>query len=102
MIPAALPANTDQYMMLVDRSPVKASYARMVDGTRSPLPPGIEGDVHRLRGIHLELMIDSMQRVAGAVDHAAERVNGVKETTFSLFDSRTTTPVSVRHELKVK
>jgi len=95
---AAVTANTDQYMMLVDRSPVKASYARMVDGGfAEPVPPGSAMPTGCVEFI--ELIIDSMQRITGAVNYTAERVNGVKETTFHYFDSRHNT-VSVRHELK--
>lgn len=91
-------ANTDQYMMLVDRSPVMASYARMTVGGSaervergSAMPPGCVE--------FIELIVDSMHRVTGAVSYKAERIPGVKEATFHYFDAQHNT-VAVRHELK--
>ena len=91
-------ANIDQYMMLVDRSPVMASYARMsLDGQAEPvergsaMPPGCVEFV--------ELLVDSMHRVTGAVSYKAERMNNVMEATYHYFDAQHNT-VAVRHELK--
>lgn len=91
-------ANIDQYMMLVDRSPVMASYARMTPGGSaepvergSAMPPGCVE--------FIELLVDSLHRVTGAVTYKAERVNGVKEATYHYFDAQHNT-VAVRHELK--
>ncbi len=91
-------ANIDQYMMLVDRSPVMASYARMApDGFAEPvergsaMPPGCAE--------FIELLVDSMHRVTGAVTYKAERMRGVKEATYHYFDAQHNT-VAVRHELK--
>lgn len=95
---AAVVANIDQYMMLVDRSPIMASYARMTpDGQAEPvergsaMPPGCVE--------FIELMVDSLHRVTGAVTYKAERVHGVKEATYHYFDAQHNT-VAVRHELK--
>jgi hypothetical protein len=94
----AVVANIDQYMMLVDRSPIMASYARMTpDGPAEPvergsaMPPGCVE--------FIELMVDSMHRVTGAVSYKPERVHGVKEATYHYFDAQHNT-VAVRHELK--
>lgn len=94
----AVIANIDQYMMLVDRSPVFASYARMtVDGAAEPLPSGSAMPPGCLEFI--ELIVDSTHRVVGAVSYKAQKAHEVKEATFHYFDSNHNT-VSVRHELK--
>lgn len=94
----AVVANIDQYMMLVDRSPIMASYARISpEGPAEPvergsaIPPGCVE--------FIELMVDSLHRVTGAVNYKAERVRGVKEATYHYFDAQHNT-VSVRHEMK--
>ena len=94
----AVVANIDQYMMLVDRSPIMASYARMTpDGQAEPvargsaMPPGCVE--------FIELMVDSMQRVTGAVIYKPERPPGLKEATYYYFDAQHNT-VSIRYELK--
>lgn len=94
----AVVANIDQYMMLVDRSPIMASYVRMTpDGQAEPvergsaMPPGCVE--------FIELMVDSMHRVTGAVIYKPERLPGVKEAIYHYFDAQHNT-VSVRYELK--
>lgn len=94
----AVVTNIDQYMMLVDRSPVFASYARMTaEGAAEPLPAGSAMPPGCQEFI--ELIVDSMHRVVGAVSYKAQKVHEVKEATFHYFDSNHNT-VSVRHELK--
>lgn len=94
----AIVAKTDQYMMLVDRSPVMASYARMTaDGPAETVPAGSlmpPGCVE-----FIELIGDSMRRVVGAVSYKAQRLHEVKEATFHYFDPQHNT-MAVRHELK--
>ena len=95
---AAIVANIDQYMMLVDRSPVMSSYARMTaDGPAEPVPAGSPMPPGCLEFI--ELIVDSMHRVVGAASYKTQRLHEVKEVTFHYFDSQHNT-VSVRHELK--
>ncbi len=94
----AVVANIGQYMMLVDRLPVMASYARMTaDGQAEPLEPGAAMPPGCIEFI--ELIGDSTRRVVGAVIFKAQQAHEVKETTFHYFDRRYNT-VCVRHELK--
>lgn len=91
-------ADIDQYMMIVDRSPVMASYARMeADGMAEPVPRGSAMPPGCVEFI--ELLVDSARHVTGAVTYKAERTRGVKEATYHYFDERHNT-VAVRHELK--
>lgn len=94
----AIIANIDQYMMLVDRLPVMAAYARMsADGQAEPLeakaqmPPGCLE--------FIQLLGDSTRKVMGAVIFKAPPAHEVKEASYFYFDRRYNT-VSIRHELK--
>jgi hypothetical protein len=95
---SAIVANIGQYMMLVDRLPVMASYARMTaSGQAEPLEPGAAMPPGCVEFI--ELIGDSARKVVGAVVYKAQQAHEVKEATFHYFDRRYNT-VCVRHELK--
>lgn len=95
---AAVVAHISQYMMLVDRSPIMASYVRMTpDGPAEPAPRGSAMPPGCAEFI--ELLVDSAHHVTGAVNYKPDPITGVKETTYHYFDATHNT-VAVRHELK--